>query len=150
MAQRGIPEADETLMVLADGSAAALDALQTQKEMWETVHHVVDKAWLGDGGAIAKAAQEWGAEKSLLRERLILLRATIRQKLLATAGDIHAASVWCVALQNVLDGEHLLFDRHVNPTLVIVKILQSCDQKLAPSYLLIPRSMPTLGEALIG
>jgi DNA polymerase III gamma/tau subunit len=146
---RGIHEISEALTLLADGSAASLDSLQAQAEMWEDVRNVVDKAWTGDHAAIARAAQEWGAAKNVVKDRVTFLRTTIRQRLFATRGDRNAAAVWSTALQNVLDAEYLVLDRHVNPTLAFLKTLQSCNQALAATYQITPRTHPTLSDMLI-
>ena len=146
---RGIQEISEALTLLADGSAASLDTLQAQADMWEEIRNVVDKAWAGDNAVIARAAQEWGAEKTVLKDRLTFLRTTIRQRLFATRADRDAAAVWAAALQNVLDAEYLILDRHVNPILTILKTLQSCNQALAATYQVTPRQRPTLGDMLI-
>jgi DNA polymerase-3 subunit delta' len=146
---RGIQEISEALTLLADGSAASLDSLQAQSEMWEDVRAVVERAWLGDQAIVARAAQEWGADKNQIKERLTFLRTTIRQRLMATSADSSATAVWGAALQNTLDAEYLILDRHVNPTLTIFKILQSCNKALSSSYQITPRHYPTLGDLLI-
>ncbi|MEY4669172.1 MAG: polymerase delta prime subunit [Pseudomonadota bacterium] len=146
---RGIQEISEALTLLADGSAASLDSLQAQSEMWEDVRAVVERAWAGDQAMIARAAQEWGADKNQLKERLTFLRTTIRQRLMATCADAHATAVWGVALQNALDAEYLILDRHVNPTLTIFKALQSCNGALSSRYQVTPHQYPTLGELLM-
>lgn len=149
MSLRGIQEISEALTLLADGSAASLDSLQAQSEMWEDVRAVVERAWMGDQAIVARAAQEWGADKSQVKERLTFLRTTIRQRLMATSADPSATAVWATALQNALDAEYVILDRHVNPTLTIFKILQSCNKALASTYQITPRQHPTLGELLI-
>lgn len=149
IALRGIQEISEALTLLADGSAASLDSLQAQSEMWEDVRNVVERAWMGDHICVGRAAQEWGADKNQVKDRLAFLRTTIRQRLLATRADLGAAAVWAVALQNALDAEYLILERHVNPTLVILKTLQSCDSALSSAYQITPRSRPTLGEMLL-
>lgn len=149
MQARGLPEATDALLLLADGSAASLDSLREQGEMWDSIREAIDKAWTGDAAAIAKAAQEWGADKTNLKDRLTFLRTTIRQKLLHSASDPSAAAVWANALQNVMDAEYLALDRHVNPTLTFLKTLQSCSQHLAHSYQVKPNSLPSIGEELL-
>ncbi len=146
---RGIQEISEALTLLADGSAASLDSLQAQSEMWEDVRAVVERAWIGDQAIVARAAQEWGADKNQVKERLTFLRTTIRQRLMATSADPNATAVWATALQNALDAEYLILDRHVNPTLTIFKTLQSCDRALSATYQITPRQHPTLGDLLI-
>lgn len=146
---RGIQEISEALTLLADGSAASLDSLQAQSEMWEDVRAVVERAWLGDQAIVARAAQEWGADKNQIKERLTFLRTTIRQRLIATCADSNATAVWGTALQNALDAEYLILDRHVNPTLTIFKTLQSCDRALSSTYQITPRQNPTLGDLLM-
>lgn len=149
MNARGLPEASDALLLLADGSAASLDSLREQGEMWDSTRDAVDKAWAGDAAAVAKAAQEWGADKANLQDRLTFLRTTIRQKLLHSATDPASAAVWSNALQNVLDAEYLALDRHVNPTLIIFKTLQSCSHLLGSMYQTAPNQIPTIGETLM-
>lgn len=149
MNARGLPEATDALLLLADGSAASLDSLREQGEMWDTTRDAIDKAWAGDSAAIAKAAQEWGANKTGLRDRLTFLRTTIRQKLLESSSDFAAATVWSNALQNALDAEYLALERHVNPTLILFKTLQSCSQHLSYTYHVMPNSVPSIGEELL-
>ncbi len=146
---RGIQEISEALTLLADGSAASLDSLQAQSDMWEDVRAVVERAWLGDQAVVARAAQEWGADKNQIKERLTFLRTTIRQRLMATRADSSATAVWGAALQNALDAEYFILDRHVNPTLTIFKTLQSCNRALSSTYQMTPRHYPTLGEQLM-
>ena len=147
--QLGLPKIDASAAALADGSAAGLDSLQARAEMHDDVKSVLDRAFNGDTTTIGRAAQEWGAEKSLLRERLAFLRTTIRQKLLESARDRDSAAVWGNALQNALDAEYLILDRHVNPTLCLLKILQGCSRELSATYQSIPNSAPSLGELLL-
>lgn len=146
---RGIKEISEALTLLADGSAASLDSLQARSDMWEDVRDVVERAWMGDHACVARAAQEWGAEKNQLKDRLAFLRTTIRQRLFATRADKNAAAVWAVALQNALDAEYLILERHVNPTLTLLKTLMSCDSSLSSAYQTTPRAYPTVGEMLL-
>lgn len=146
---RGIQEISEALTLLADGSAASLDSLQAQSEMWEDVRAVVERAWLGDQAIVARAAQEWGADKNTIKERLTFLRTTVRQRLMATSADSNATAVWATALQNTLDAEYLILDRHVNPTLTIFKTLQSCNRALSSTYQVTPRQRPSLGDLLV-
>ena len=143
--QLGLPKIDASSAALADGSAAGLDSLQARAEM----KSVLDRAFNGDTTTIGRAAQEWGAEKNLLRERLAFLRTTIRQKLLESACDRDSVAVWGNALQNALDAEYLILDRHVNPTLCLLKILQGCSRELSATYQSIPNSVPSLGELLL-
>jgi folylpolyglutamate synthase/dihydropteroate synthase len=117
--------------------------------MYDEARSVIERAHKGDASTIGRAAQDWGSEKNLLRERLAFLRVTIRQKLLDTAHNPASAAVWGNALQNVLDAEYLILDRHVNPTLCLLKTLQSCDEQLASAYQITPNTMGSLGELLL-
>jgi DNA polymerase III delta' subunit len=146
--ERGAGQEELSLIPLADGSLAALEALRTKGELGKDTHAIVDAAWRGDHALITKAAQEWASEKSSLRERLAFLRATIRQKLLDAAEDPSAAAVWANALQNALDAEYLVLERNTNPTLTLWHVLESCDHKLAVSYQVTPNSHPSLIERL--
>ncbi len=147
--QRGLPQIDASTVALAEGSAVGLDSLQARAEMHDDVKSVLDRAFNGDATTVGRAAQEWGGEKNLLRERLAFLRTTIRQKLLESAFDRDAAAVWGNALQNALDAEYLILDRHVNPTLCLLKTLQGCNRQLSATYQSIPNSAPSLGELLL-
>ncbi len=147
--QQGLPVIDASGAALADGSAAGLESLQARAEMYDEARSVIERAHKGDAATVGRAAQDWGAEKNLLRERLAFLRVTIRQKLLDTAHNPASAAVWGNALQNVLDAEYLILDRHVNPTLCLLKTLQSCDEQLASAYQIAPNTMGSLGELLL-
>jgi DNA polymerase-3 subunit delta' len=146
--ERGASQEEIALIPLADGSLATIEALRTKSELGKDTHAIVDAAWRGDHALITKAAQEWASEKSLLRERLAFLRATIRQKLIDAADNSSAAAVWANALQNVLDAEYLVLERNTNPTLTLWYVLESCDQRLAMSYQVTPNSHPSLVERL--
>ncbi len=147
--QQGLPPIDASGAALADGSATGLESLQVRAEMYDEVRSVIERAHKGDAATVGRAAQDWGAEKNLLRERLAFLRTTIRQRLLDTAHHPATAVVWGNALQNVLDAEYLILDRHVNPTLCLLKTLQSCDERLAMAYQTAPNTMASLGERLL-
>jgi hypothetical protein len=64
------------------------------------------------------------------------------------AHDYNAAAVWSNALQNALDAEYLVQDRHVNPTLCFAHVLSSCNKELALQYQRHPNSLASLGERL--
>ncbi len=145
----GLAPLNESAAALADGSATGLDALQARADMYDDVKSVLDRAFQGDATSIGRAAQEWGGEKNQLRERLAFIRTTIRKKLVENAQDRSAAAVWGNALQNALDAEYLVLERHVNPTLCILKTLQSCNRDLSVAYQTTPNQMPSLAEILL-
>lgn len=148
LTQRGATQEERALVPLAGGSCAALESIRSRSELLDQTSAALDAAWRGDIAAIAKAAQDWGAEKTTLTERLQFLRTSIRERLLASAAIPSAAAVWAHGLQNAIDAEYLVVDRHVNPILVILAVLQSCQQQLAPTYQLTPNSSAPVWERL--
>jgi len=149
LTHRGASEEDLTLIPFADGSCAALEAIRTKSEIGQEIRAVLDAAWRGDMAIVAKAAQDWGSDKTNVRERLIFLRTAIRERLLAIGSDQAAASVWAHGLQNAIDAEYLVVDRHVNPTLTILAVLQSCNRERAVSYQMTPNASAPLFERVL-
>ncbi|MEY4700186.1 MAG: hypothetical protein RL326_373 [Pseudomonadota bacterium] len=145
---RGASEEEMALAALADGSIGALSTLRARTENADEITAVLDAAWRGDLARITRAAQEWGAEKTTLAERLNFLRMQIRQRLVTNARDPGAAAVWAHALQNTIDAEYVIIDRHVNPTLILLQILQGCSQEYATAYRMTPNRYPTILEDL--
>jgi DNA polymerase III delta prime subunit len=145
---QGEASVDETIAILADGSISTLTAMRGRTDLWDDVRQAVDKAYSGDSSAVAKAALTWGSDKNLVHERLTFIRSAIRAKLLEYAHDYNAAAVWSNALQNALDAEYLVQDRHVNPTLCFAHVLSSCNKELALQYQRHPNSLASLGERL--
>jgi DNA polymerase-3 subunit delta' len=146
MRARGASEDEMRLIPFADGSPGALNSVRDRGALGAEVLEVLESAWRGDTPRIIQAAQDWGADKAAVHDRIAFLRASIRQKLLQGAGDRDAAAVWSNALQNALDVEYLALERHVNPTLAILTLLQSCNRNLAPAYRLTPNSLPPILE----
>jgi DNA polymerase-3 subunit delta' len=138
LSQRGASDEERALVPFADGSCAALESIRAKSELRDETKAVLDAAWRGDTAAITKVAQEWAADKNGVPERLSFLRASIRERLVASAGDSNAAAVWAHGLQNAIDAEYLVVDRHVNATLILLAVLQSCSQKLSSAYRLTP------------
>lgn len=146
--ERGITSVRDSAVTLADGSLNGVDSLQERAEMWDDIHHTLDAAFRGDVRKVSKAAQEWGSDKEGLKDRLTFLRSSIRQKLLSSTRDYSAAAVWAHGLQNAIDAEYVALDRHVNPTLVILQVLQSCNAALAFTYQNTPNTASTLLDTL--
>ncbi len=146
---RGASDEEMQLMPFADGSPGALDSIRARGELGEEVLAVIEAAWRGDRARIIQAAQDWGSDKATVHDRIAFLRATIRKRLLETSRDPDAAAVWSNALQNALDIEYLALERHTNPTLAILHVLQSCDKSLAQAYQFTPNSLPPLLERLL-
>lgn len=146
--QRGGTDEDRALVPLADGSVGALESIRAKRELGDDVKAVLEAAWRGDLARIAKAAQDWGADKANVAEYLALLRTAVRQHLLDAASDVDASAVWSHALQNALDAEYLALERNTNPTLTFFHVLRSCDHSLAHSYRTTPNQQPSLLEAL--
>lgn len=145
---RGASDDELKLAALADGSVGALSTIRSRIESADEITAVLDAAWRGDLARIARAAQEWGGDKTTLPERLNFLRIQIRQRLLHNASNSGAAAVWAHALQNAIDAEYVVIDRHVNPTLIFLRILRSCSQEYASGYQMTPNRYPTILEEL--
>jgi DNA polymerase III gamma/tau subunit len=147
--QRGASQEERDLIPFADGSCAALESINAKAELRDEMNSVLDAAWRGDTAAIAKTAQDWGTDKTSIAERLQFLRASIRERLLGAAPNPGAAAVWAHGLQNAIDAEYLVVDRHVNPTLTILAVLQSCQHDLAVAYQIAPNSSAPVRERLL-
>jgi DNA polymerase III delta' subunit len=149
LAQRGASQEERALVPFADGSCASLELIQAKAALRDETQAALDAAWRGDTAAIAKTAQDWGADKAGIAERLQFLRASIRQRLLDSAARPDAAAVWAHGLQNAIDAEYLVVDRHVNPTLSILAVLQSCRHNLAVAYQITPNCSAPVWERLL-
>lgn len=143
------PPADAVLS-LADGSMTTLDLLKDADARWEELQGLLESAYRGDGARIAQAAQRFGAEKDALPQTCILLRMALRKKLMeCSSRDVAASAVWAHALQNLLDAEYLIFERHSQPTLVLFRVLESCSGAYAARYMRTGNSHPPLlGEVM--
>ncbi len=150
LVRRGDGEASEALSLAADGSVSSIETMKTRAEMLDTIRNTLDLAFKGDESKIAKAAQEWAGDKNGIRDRLTFLRTSIRERLLVSRDDLDAAAVWAHALQNALDIEYLVLDRHVNATLCILKLLRECNRSNAALYRQLPHSTPTIMEQITG
>ncbi|MFN4895199.1 MAG: ATP-binding protein [Pseudomonadota bacterium] len=144
--QHGASEEQRALIPFANGSCAALESIHARSDLPEQITAALDAAWRGDIATIAKAAQDWAADKTGMRERITFLRTAIRERLLNHAADPNAATVWAHALQNAIDAEYLVLDRHVNATLAILAVLKSCNQKLGHAYQTTPNSVAPVWE----
>lgn len=149
LAARGESAASSAAAVLTDGTLHGIDTVCTHSDMLSEVGSIIDAAFQGDERIISRAAQEWGADKEGLRDRLGLVRTSVRQKLLQSGRDAQAAAIWSMALQNVLDAEYLVLERHTNPTLVILEVLRSCNRANAGRYQELPCGSPSLAERLL-
>lgn len=147
---RGASDEELKLAALADGSIGALEAIRSQAAIADEVVEIIEAAWRGDSARITRAAQEWGADKTAIGERIALLRLTIRQKLLDSAHNQAASAVWALALQNALDAQYLVLERHANPTLILLRVLQSCGQRNAQLLQRAPNGSPSLAEEFLG
>ncbi len=148
LSARGNTVVSEAAALLADGSLARISSLEERADALSEVESVLDGAFRGDERITGRAAQEWGQDKAGLRERFTFLRAAIRQRLLDSASDPAAASVWAVALQNVLDAEYLSVERHVSASLSLLHLLRSCSCARAALYRDTPHSAPPLLDRL--
>jgi hypothetical protein len=148
LAERGAVAITESAAALTDGSLLDIDSLGERAELWDDVRSTLEAAYRGDVSKVGKAAQAWGSDKSGLRARLDVLRSAIRQNLLSSAHDRSAAAVWAHALQNALDTEYLALDRHVNPTLVLLQLLDSCSAAHVQRYQSTPNSATTILQRL--
>ncbi len=147
---RGASDEELKLAALADGSIGALEAIRSQAAIADEVVEIVEASWRGDSARVTRAAQEWGADKATIGERLALLRLTIRQKLLDNSHNQAASAVWAIALQNALDAQYLVLERHANATLVLLRVLQSCGQRNSNLIQHAPNGCPSLVEEFLG
>ncbi len=147
--QRGAGDEDRALIPFADGSCAALESIRSKGELREETKNALDAAWRGDIATITKIAQDWAADKAGIKERLTFLRTSIRERLIETAADKNKAVVWAHGLQNAIDAEYLVVDRHVNATLMILTVLKSCNQFLAMAYQVTPNTTAPVWERLL-
>ncbi len=150
LSRRGEGDVGEALSLVTDGSVSSLETMKTRAEMLDTIRSILDLALKGDESKVTKAAQEWGADKSGMRDRITFLRSLIRERLLSAGTDLDASAVWAHALQNALDVEYLVLDRHVNPTLCFLKLLRDCNRCNAALYRQLPHTAPTIMERLVG
>jgi hypothetical protein len=148
--RRGDGQVSDSLSLAADGSVASIDTMKARAEMFDTIRSTLELAFKGDESKIIKAAQEWGSDKNGMRDRLTFLRTLIRERLSASQKDLDASAVWAHALQNALDIEYLVLDRHINATLCILKLLRDCSLSNAALYRQLPHSAPTIMERLTG
>lgn len=147
---RGASEEEIALAPLADGSLSALEGLSTQQSMLDEVLGAINAAWRGEATKNMRYAQEWGGDKSGMRARLALLRTSLRQKLFEYSSQTISAAVWAHALQNALDAEYLILERHANPTAVIFNVLQSCAQHHGARLQKTPHAESPIIDQLIG
>jgi DNA polymerase-3 subunit delta' len=146
---RGETDVPEALTIMADGSLAALDSVRASPERWDEVRAAFEAAFQGEEDKVSKAAQEWANDKTGLRERVSFMRMFVQQKLVQSASHPEAASVWAHTLQDVLDAEYLLLDRHVNPAACLLHVLRGCNRNLSKRYMELPNTHPTLLDAVI-
>lgn len=150
LTNRGASEEELALAPFADGSCVLLERIKADGALSEEISITLDAALRGDTAQIAKTAQSWGANKDGIKDRLILLRSAIRDRLLASAGDAQLAAVWAHGLQNAIDAEYLIVDRHVNPTLTMLEVLQSCRYDRALGYRITPNLGAPRLEGILG
>ena len=147
--QRGCSDEQLKLVSLAEGSVATLDSLTNDADFRDEIEEALEFAWQGNGIKTVLFAQKWGSDKTLLRERVTLIKNLIRNKLISTGADIDSAAVWANALQTALDTEHLIFDRHINPTLALIELFKSCNKNISDAYRLAPHSSRPVMERLM-
>jgi DNA polymerase III delta' subunit len=147
---RGEPLPKEEILALADGSITTLDLLKDADTRWEELQGLLESAYRGEAARVAQAAQKLGSEKDALPQTCILLRMALRKRLQESSGrDAAASAVWAHALQNLLDGEYLIFERHAQPTLVLFRVLEGCNAAYGARYMRTGNSHPTLLSELL-
>lgn len=147
---RGASEQELALISYAEGSVATLDAVKGSDGIRNEIEDGLSAAWNGNDVQTISFARSWGADKNHLRERVALIKVLIRENLVRHASNLQYASVWAHALQTALDAEHLIFDRNINPTLVLIELLRSCSNENAIRYQLAPNRHLPIMEALGG
>jgi DNA polymerase III delta prime subunit len=122
---------EKTSLLLAEGSFASIETMRERPGMWDDVEEALDAAFAGQDARVLHIAQSWATEKDSLRERLVLLAASAQRRLHAHAQHPEHAAVWALALQNLLDAEYLLLERHVSPLLVLLAALRPLIERLS-------------------
>lgn len=145
---RGASEQELALIPYAEGSVATLDAVKSSDGIRAEIEDGLQAAWNGSDVHIISLAQSWGADKNHLHDRLALIKTLLREKLITHASHLESASVWAHALQTTLDAEHLILERNINPTLVLIELLRSCSKHNGIRYQLAPNTHPTIMESL--
>ncbi len=144
----GASEQELALIPYAEGSIATLEAVKSNDGIRNETEDGLQAAWSGNDVRIISLAQSWGSDKNHLRQRIGLIKTMLREKLISHASNLQAASVWAHALQTALDAEHLIFERNINPTLVLIELLRSCSKHNGIRYQLAPNTHPSIMEAL--
>jgi DNA polymerase III delta prime subunit len=146
LTKRGASDEDRALIPFADGSCASLESIRSKGDLREETKHALDAAWRGDIATITKIAQDWAADKNGIKERLTFLRTSIRERLIENAADHNSAVVWAHGLQNAIDAEYLVVDRHVNANIMLLTVLKSCSHSLAMAYQITPNATAPIWE----
>jgi hypothetical protein len=148
LVSQGAGEDEMNLIPFADGSCRSLREISARATLGDEIKVALDAAWRGDHAQIVKCATEWAADKDGIKQRLSFLRTCIRQRLLDHSSDLAASAVWSNALQNALDVEYLVVDRHVNATLAIIEVLVSCNQARSRDYQITPNAVAPIWERI--
>jgi replication-associated recombination protein RarA len=138
-------EPDNLALLLAEGSFSSIETMQSRPGMWEEIEDTLDAAFAGQDSRIVMTAQKWASEKDSLRDRLtLLLAATQRRLIQAGESSHHAAAVWAHAVQNVLDAEYLIVDRHVSALTTLITLLSRCNSAHAHTLMEQPNYFPPM------
>lgn len=135
-------------LLVAEGSFASLETMSSRPGMWEEIEDTLDAAFLGQESRILAAAQSWAAEKESIRDRCTLILASTQRRLHEHSSNPKAAAVWALAIQNTIDAEYLMVERHVSPLLTFTTLLRQCAGSLASTIMNYPGENPPLLEMI--
>jgi DNA polymerase III delta prime subunit len=135
-------------LLVAEGSFASLETINSRPGMWEEVEDTLEAAFLGQESRILSAAQAWAAQKDSIRDRCTLLLAAIHRRLHEQSSNPTAAAIWALAIQNTIDAEYLMVERHVSPLLTFATLLRQCAGSHASTVMNYPNKNPPLLEMI--
>ena len=135
-------------LLIAEGSFASLETMSSRPGMWEEIEDTLEAAYLGQESRILSAAQSWAAEKDSIRDRCTLLLAAIHRRLHEHSSNPKASAVWALAIQNTIDAEYLMVERHVSPLLTFTTLLRQCTGSHAQTIMQYPDEKPSLLEMI--
>lgn len=119
-------EPDNLALLLAEGSFSSVETMQARPGMLEEIEDTLDAAFAGQASRIAMTVQKWASEKESIKDRITLLLAATQRRLTQSADIPFHSAIWAHAVQNVMDAEYLIIDRHVSPLTTLLTVLNRC------------------------
>jgi len=145
----GITDLSDDMVMVADGSMELLGTLKAEPGFCQETADVVDRAFAGHLESTLGAALTWASAKETLHDRLTVLKMHVGRKLRDSAHNPDDAAVWAHTLQNVLDAEYLILERHVNPATCLATVLTQCDRGRSKEYRFTPNSQRPILEQFL-